>query len=230
MLLDLRDKAGGRVALGVNDSLTAQGADLGATDVEDVAQAGNIGERHVSTQACKTVAEAGAVHKEGQAILTADGGDLLQLSQGVERTVFCGVGNIDHTGLHHMVMAAVGIEGTEIIDQLIGVNFTLVSGDGKYLMSGIFDGSRLVSGNMSGGCGNDTLIGHQRHGDDGRIGLGSTNKETDVRLGALTGGADAFTGACAVGIVAIAGLGNKIGFDQFFQHAGVRAGGVVGFK
>ena len=86
----------GRRAFREDHRFAAEGAHFCAADIEDVGQGGDIGERHVGGGAHEAVAEARAVDVEGQGVFVADAAQRRELVFRVERSVFRGVGNVDH--------------------------------------------------------------------------------------------------------------------------------------
>ena len=69
-----------RIMMGEDHRLTAEGTDLRASDVEDIAVAGEIGQGDVVTLCHQTIAEAGTVDIEGNLITPADLIDVIQSS------------------------------------------------------------------------------------------------------------------------------------------------------
>ena len=90
-----------------NNRFSEQGADLGAADIEYIAQPGNILQSQVIFSGGKTVAQSGTIQEQIQPQFPAGLGQRLQLGQGVQRPQFRGIGNVDQLGLDSMLEAAV---------------------------------------------------------------------------------------------------------------------------
>ena len=71
-----------------DDSFAAEGPDLGASDREHVAEAGEFLQCDVAFRAHETVSQARAVDEQRQPVFAADRMDLLQLGLRVESPVF----------------------------------------------------------------------------------------------------------------------------------------------
>ena len=62
VLLDEGEEMGQPFGTGSHHRLPEEGTNLGATDVEHVAQTGNVPQRNVRSLGCQPVTQAGAVH------------------------------------------------------------------------------------------------------------------------------------------------------------------------
>ena len=87
--------------------LTEQSTDLGAADIEHVAQVGDLRQGQVSTVGHDAVAQPGAVDEQGQAVPAAHVVQLRQLRLGVKGASLGGIGDVDHAGLDDMLRGLV---------------------------------------------------------------------------------------------------------------------------
>ena len=88
------------------------------------------------------------------------------------------------------------------------------------LVAGVFDGARLVRGDVPAIRRNNTFPGAQPVGDDGGVGLGSTDHEMHLGIRRLAGGAQGIGGRGAQLIGPIAGM-HAAHLRDGFQNAGV---------
>ena len=220
----------GRCAVGEDHGLAAECAHLGAADVEDVGEPGEVGQGHIGAFAHQCVAQTCAVHEEGHVVGVADGGQGLELSLAVQGAVLGGVGDIHHAGEDHVVVVRVGVEGLAEILHRGGIQLAVLLGQADDLVAGELDGTRLMTGHMAGGGGDDALPAAERGGDDDGVGLGAAGDEEDVGLGAGAGGAYLLLCAGAVGVGAVAGHLLEVRFRQLLQDGGMRTLAVVVLK
>jgi len=87
----------GRV--GDDEGFAEEGATFGATDIEGIAEAGEVGEREGVGGRGEAIGKAGTIEIERDAIETADGGDGGEFGEGVDGAILGGVRDIDHAGL-----------------------------------------------------------------------------------------------------------------------------------
>ena len=216
--------------MGKDHGLAAECAHLGAADVEHIGQLGEVGQRHIGALAGQCVAQTCAVHEKGHMVGVADGGQGFQLGLRVQRAVLGGVRDVDHAGEDHVVVVRVGVEGLAEVLYIGGVQLAVLLGQADDLVAGELDGTRLMTGHMAGGGGDDALPAAERGGDDDGVGLGAAGDEEDVCLGAGAGGADLLLCAGAVGVGAVAGHLLEVRFRQLLQDGGMRTLAVVVLK
>ena len=229
LLLDHRHEVG-RCAVGEDHGLTAECAHLGAADVKDVGEPGEVGQGHIGAFAHQRITQTCAVHEEGHMVGVADGGQGLELSLAVQGAVLGGVGDIHHAGEDHVVVVRVGVEGLAEILHRGGIQLAVLLGQADDLVAGELDGTRLMTGHMAGGGGDDALPAAEHGGDDDGVGLGAAGDEEDVCLGAGAGGAYLLFCAGAVGVGAVAGHLLEVRFRQLLQDGGMRTLAVVVLK
>ena len=102
-------------AVGEDDSLAAEGAYLGAANVEDVAVAGEERQGDIALGRHEAVAETGTVDVEGQVVAATDVVETGELLGAVEGAELCGEGDVDQSGMDGMVAVAVVIEVVKIV-------------------------------------------------------------------------------------------------------------------
>ena len=107
MLLDTGQETGGHVVFGEHDGLAEECAAFGAADVKYVAETGDVCQRHIRTGGCQPVGQAGAVQIQGHLEFPADLRNGLQFLFAVQGAVLRRVGDVDHSGEHHMLMVPV---------------------------------------------------------------------------------------------------------------------------
>ena len=102
VLLDLSGQARHHPSAGEYDRFPEQQSAFRTADVEDIAQAAKIRKRDIIFRSSQGVCQSGPVHKERETIFSADTADLFQLFQTVQGSVLGRLGDIDHTGHHHV--------------------------------------------------------------------------------------------------------------------------------
>ena len=160
----------------------------------------------------------------------ADGGQGLELSLAVQGAVLGGVGDIHHAGEDHVVVVRVGVEGLAEILHRGGIQLAVLLEQADDLVAGELDGTRLMTGHMAGGGGDDALPAAEHGGDDDGVGLGAAGDEEDVCLGEGAGGTYLLFCAGAVGVGAVAGHLLEVRFRQLLQDGGMRTLAVVVLK
>ena len=162
----------------------------------------------------------------------ADGGQGLELSLAVQGAVLGGVGRYTPCPGEGplWVVVRVGVEGLAEILHRGGIQLAVLLGQADDLVAGELDGTRLMTGHMAGGGGDDALPAAERGGDDDGVGLGAAGDEEDVCLGAGAGGAYLLFCAGAVGVGAVAGHLLEVRFRQLLQDGGMRTLAVVVLK
>ena len=200
------------------DGFAAEGADLGAADVEDVAQAGKIRQGEVAGGAGEGVAEAGAVDEERQSVLMGNGLQFSEFRAGVDRPVFRRQGNVYEAGPDHVVLVRVCDGGGKEGFQFARVHFSVMLGKRQDLMPGVLDGAGLMDGDVARLYGNGTFIVRKQGGDDGGVGLGAAHEEMDFAIGAGAGLENLPLGALGVRVAAVAVQLFEVGLDEPLEN------------
>ena len=216
--------------IGDDHGLAKQCAALGAAQVEHIAQGGVVLQGQVVGFAHQAVGHAGAVHKQVQPQLIAGGRDVGQLGLGVERAHLGGVGDVDHTGLHLMLVAGVGAVFFHRVADLPCRDLAVFIGQGQALVAGGFYCAGLVYMDMAAVGAQHTLPGLEGRIDDRQVGLGRTYKKVHGGIRGVAQGADLVRSGGAIAVLAIAGGLVKVGLLHQFQHRGGSAFAVITFK
>ena len=227
MLLDLREKMLRRIALGEDDGLAEQRADLGASDVEHVGDAGEVRQRHVGAGGGQSVAESCAVHEQRHAVPVGGLGDGLKLGLAVDRAVLGGVRDVDQSGEHHVLVVVVGIEGGAIVVELGGIELARVMGERDHLVAGRLDGAGLVHVRMAGINGDDALVRGEHGVDHGLVGLRAADEEPHVGVGRLACFADPALGIFAGRVAAVSGERRVVGPRETVEDLGAGPIGII---
>ena len=190
--------------MGQHQGLAKEHALLGAADGKGVAQPGQLGQGQVAGLAHETVAQAGAVHIEEQAAVSAGRPDGFQLSLGIQGAVFRGLGDIHHGRLDHVLVG--DVPPVVLMDpaNIQGGELAIPAGYGQNLVAVGLNGPGLVDGDVAAGSGDDPLVGPQGSSNDRRVGLGAAHQEVDVQAGVFTQIPDVVPGPGAVVILAVA--------------------------
>ena len=227
VLLDGGEKMGRHIAPGEHQSLAAEGAHLGAADVEQVAQRHHIRQCYIRGRTHETVAQAGPIHIQGQTVAAAGFRKSAQLRLGVQGAEFGGVGDVDHAGLHQVLPHLVVEKLCHVPVQIGGQQLALHMGDGQHPVAGILNGPGLMDVDVAGIGGDDPLVAAQHAVDGDLVGLGAAGEEPDLQIVPAAGSADFGLGSFGVGIVPIAGQGNHVHIHQMPQHLGMGPLGIV---
>ena len=230
VLLDGVHKMRRFVSLREDDRLTAEGADLGTADVEDIAEGSQVRQGEVRGGAGQAVAQARAVNEQQEAVLPAEGGDGLQIRFGIEGAVFGRPGQVNHAGLHHVLPGFIRGEAGKVGSQVLRADAAFLLGEGKHLVAGILHSAGLMDADVSGFSSDDAAPGGQHGRDDQRVGLGAAGEKFHVRFRPADGRADLFLRTVAVFVRAVAGKGLEVGFRQAAQDIRMRTGDVIAFK
>ena len=186
--------------------LPEQGADLGAADVENIREPCQIRHGDIVDGRGQTIAQPCSVHKQQKIPPVAGGPDGGQLLQGVEGTVFRRVGQIDHGGLHLVLMGVIVPMGRTEGLNLAGGQAARVAGQGQNLVAGGLDGAGFVAADMAGLRGQHTLMGPQGSGNDRGVGLSAAGQKMDVHILPAAQGFHLGSGPVADGVGGIAGI------------------------
>ena len=227
VLLHLVDEVRRRPALREDHGFAAEGPDLGAPDVEHIAEGGQLREREVVRGAHQPVAQARPVDIQRQALRAADSGDLLQFGFAVERAVLRGEGEIDHAGEHHVLVRLVPVEGLDEAGDVRGFQLAVGARDGEDLVARVFDGPGLVQADVARiGC-DHALPVLEQGADDQLVRLGPAGDEVHFSLRPAAGGADPFGRAGAEGVAPVAGQDLAVGLEQVPEHGGMGSVDIV---
>ena len=191
--------------------LPEEGAHLGAADVEGVGEPGDVLQGHVRRRGHQAVAQPRPVQEQVEAVPVADLPQPLQLRAAVQEPALGGVGDVDHPGLHRVLMAVVRPMGLHVLVHGGGADLALLIRQGQDLVARGLDGAGLVDVDMAGAGGQDPLIGPEGRGDDGLVGLGPAHQELDAGVRPADGGADQGPGVVTVGVLPVAGVLLEVG-------------------
>ena len=230
MLLDDGEEVGDGARSRYHDGLAEEGAALGAADVEDVAEACDVGEGDVVGGAGEGVGQPCAVDVQTQVVPRADLANRRELGERVERPVLRGLREVHHARHDHVV--AVGVRLPRGAVALDGVSRELAvrAGDGEDLVAAELDGARLVHAHMTGVGGNDALVPGEKCVDAGRVGLRASHEEVDLGVGGLTGRANLLAGGLGVGVEAVSCGPLEVRLDESLDDLGNCALLIVGRK
>ena len=229
LFLDAEEMVVG-IVMGEHHRLAAQRSHLRTTDIEHVAVLGEVGQADVVARCCESVAQTGTVHIQRNIVFAAQLVDVVEFLGRIERSVFCGEGDIDQSRIHGMFPATVVHVVVEVFVQLQRIHLTLVVAQGDDLMLCKLDGSCLVGVDMSAIYSDDTLIGMQDGVDDCCVGLGAPRQEEYLCIGCTAGSLDLLLCLHAPFIVAIAETLFVVGLYQSLQHLRVRTVIIIAFK
>ena len=157
LLLDGEEMLVG-LAVGKDDGFAAEGANLGAADVEDIAVAGQVGQGDVVALGHQAVAQSCAVNVERNFVVLADLVEVVQLAGGIERAQLGGEGDVDQARMHGMVLVAVVHVVVEVLVQHLGFHLAVRVGDGDDFVLCELHGTRLVDIDVSRADADDALI------------------------------------------------------------------------
>ena len=206
---------------GEDQGLAEEGAVLGAADVEDIRQSRVVREGHVPAGQGGT--QPGPVQEEDEPVLVAALPEGRQLRLGVDGAGFRGVGDVDHGGLHLVLVA---VELGDGLDHG-GSNFPVGAGDGDDLVPRALDGPGFVDVDVSRVGGDDGLVGLQHGLNHQQVRLGAPHHEVYVRLGGGAEGTDEGPRLFTAGVQAVAPGLLQIGLGEGFQHHGMGPFAVV---
>ena len=195
-----------------------QSAHLGAADVKHIAQPGYIRKGQVIALCCQCVAQPGAVQEQVQPQFPADPGQFFQLPAAVQGPQFRRLGNIHHCRLHHVFKAGIIPVGQHRVAHLLPGDLSLVGGKRQALVSGALHGPRLMAVNVGGGGAEHPLVGPQRGGNHGKVGLGSTHQKVNPQILPAAGSADLLRRPGAEVVLPIPGGLDVVCFYQSLQY------------
>ena len=212
---------------GEDYGLSAQGADFGAADVEDVAEILQVRQGVVAFRACEGVAQAGAVYEQRQAVLMGNRLEFSEFRAAVDGPVFGGQGDVDEAGPDHVVLVHVRVAGGEEGFQFAGVHLAQMLGESHDLVAGVLHGAGFMDVDVRGLYGDGAFIVAKQRGDYGGVGLRAAYEEIDLAAGAGTGFQDLPPGALGVRVAAVAVQLFEVGLSEALQDFRVSALGVI---
>ena len=218
---------GQQFGAGDDDGLAEERSGLGSSDVEDVAQACDVGERRGGSVGGQRIGEPCAVEVERDGTAPADGVEFFQLFETVQCPEFGGVRDIEHSGSDHVGPGLVAVERVDEAFDVAGPNLAVVLGQGEDLVSGGLDCPGLVDVDVGRFGGQHPFVAAQQSVDDGGVGLGAARQEVDLGSGGLALPADELPGMGRVGVAAVTGSLFEVGLDEAAHHFGMRALHVV---
>lgn len=216
--------------VGDDHGLAKEGALLGASDIKDICQTGNVGKGDVAGATSETIAQTGTIDEERHGTAVADLADGSKLSQRIDGAQLGGEREIDEPRLYHVFVVGIGVMSVDGIGNLPGRYLAIHGRQGKHLMAAMLDGSRLVDVDVSRLGTQHALIGAEHRGDDGGIGLRATHQEVYLGIGSIAHLAHQLTGLFTPGIFAITAGLFPIGFNQTPENEGMAALVVVILK
>ena len=201
-----------------DDSLAAEGADLGSANIEDVTQGGKVRQGEVAGGTGEGVTQAGAVDEQRQAVFMGNRLEFSEFCTGVNSTVFRGQGDVHETRPYHVVLVRVRGGGGEEGFQFVRVHLSVMLGEGQYLMPGVLHGACLMDSDMPGLHGDGAFVVSEHCGDDGGVGLGAAHQEMNLTLRAVTCLQDLPLRALGVRIVAVTVQLFEVGLSEPLEN------------
>ena len=141
-------------------------------------------------------------------------GESGQFRSAVNGSHLCGIGNINHFRLYHVLKAVVVNMGFVSLCYLRCRDLTVRTGQSQYLMSAGFHRTGLMDIDMSCDSAKHALVLAKCCIDHGDIGLGSAYQEMDCQTVIPTGLTDLLARLFAVFILAVARCLLHIGLHQ----------------
>ena len=201
-----------------------------AADVKCVAELGHLRKGEIRALRSQAVSAARAVDVEKHAEFETDVANIAQLAGGVEGPQLCGLREIDHAGLHHVLVGFVLIMAFAEFPDASGGQLAAAVGQRQHLVTSGLDSAAFVDGDMSCVGADNALMGSESRCDQRQIGLGSSRDEVDVSLRRLTELFQQPGGSVAVGILSVAAGLLHISLLEHLQNVGMRSLGVVAVK
>ena len=199
---------------GKDDRFSEQRAALGAADV----------------RACERIGKSCAVHIKRNIAAMADFADLCQLLQGVERSEFCGLGNVDQSGHDHMLVIGVIPVALYAAFNRIGVQFAVFMGQSDHFVPAGFDRAGFMCTDVACLGGDHALIRAKDRLDHGGISLGAADQKMDIGVRRIACFSYFGAGRLREFIGAVTGAVDKVCLHEALQDQGVSAFHVVGGK
>ena len=199
VLLDEGEEVRHEFRTGDDHRLAEERADLRASDVEDVAQAGDVAERDRIAVGGQPVSEPCAVEVEGNGAAPADTVERLQLLEAVQRAELRGMRYVEHSRGHHVGPGFVAVEGVDVVFDVAGPHLALVAGQHEDLVSRGFDRPGLVDVDVPRIGRQHPFVTPQQSVDDRGVGLGAADQEVHLGLRNPAGLADELPGVFRMG-------------------------------
>ena len=153
-----------------------------------------------------------------------------QLSQGINSTKFCGIGDVHHTGLHRVLRGGIFQMAQNCCLNLLRGDLAVHSRNGQNLVPGGLHRTGLMHGNMTGVCAEYPLIGPQSRRNQGHIGLRTAYQKMHISLRTFTQILDHIRSIAAMLIHAVAGSCFPIGRHKTLQYHGMGPAGIITFQ
>ena len=147
-----------------------------------------------------------------------------QLRPGVDRADLRGVGDVHHSGQHHVLRAVVARQNG--LDQGRG-QLAVRALHGADLVSGGLDGAGLMGADVAGLGGDHRLIGLQKRVDGDEVHLRPAHQEVNRRIRRGAEAADGIRRGLAAGIHAVAHGLPEVGVRQGLEDLGMGALAVI---
>ena len=218
------EEVGLESGIGDNQRLAHESAVLGAADVEGVGELGQVGQGQVAGRRGQGGAQPGAVQEEKQVVFPAELGQGGELRLGVYHAALGGVGDFHQPGLDQVGVLVPLQDRGDLLRRNLAVRS---GGDGEDLVAGGLHRAHLMAVDVGGVGGDDPLPGPQEGGDGGEVGLGASDEELHVGLGAVAQAADQVGAALAVAVLSVARVALHAGLCQGGEYLGMRPEGVV---
>lgn len=206
-----------------DDGFAEEGALLRTAEVEDIAEACQLRQCQIARAARQAIAEARAVDEERHVVAAADVVDGREFGFAVDGAILRRHGEIDHAGLYHVLVVAVGVMAADGGLNLLGINLAAHGRESQHLVAAMLDGAGLMNIDVTVRCADDALIGTKHGGDDSRVGLRAAHEEVNIGIGSLTGSLDQFAGMGAVFVLAVAGSLHEVRSHQTLQDGWMSA-------
>lgn len=204
-----------------------EGAAFGASDIEDVAEGGDVAKGHIAAFGIEAVGETGTVDEEGDVAVGAHRIEGFELTAGVDGAEFGWEGDVDGSGSYHGIVAVVGIETVDVSGDVGGIETAVMAGERDDFVAPGLNGSGLMHVDMARIGTDDALIITEQGIDYGAVGLRAALEEKDFSAVYAAKAEDEVAGRGAIRIVAIAGGVLKIGAHERFHYGGVTACHIV---
>lgn len=204
-----------------------EGATFCASDIEDVAEGGDVAQGHIAAFGIETVGETGTVDEEGDVAVGAHFIKGLELTAIVDGAEFGGEGDVDGAGSNHGIVAVVGIETVDISGYVGRFETAVMAGERDDFVAPGLDSSGLMHVDMARIGAENTLIITKQGIDYGAVGLRAALEEKGLSAVYTAKAQYEFAGRGAIRVVAVAGGVLKIGAHERFHYSGVTACHIV---
>ena len=218
------------LTVGEDDSLATEGANLRATNVEDVTVAGQVGQGDVAPLGHQSVAQSGTIYIKRYVVVLAYLIDIVQLLGRIQRTQLRREGDVHQSGEYSMGIVAVVHEVVQILVERLGIHLAQFARQRDDLVLGELYGTGLMDVDMTCVYTDDTLILIEHGVDGGGIGLRAARQEKYLGIGHPDSLTDAPLGTLRERVKTI-GCGFLIVIlDEVLQHFRVGTVVIITFK